>query len=132
MGVVSEFVKYILLQCEALFYGQTSILDAKELWKSKPPRKCRFFIWLVLHGRSWTSNQLFRYRLHDDAVCALCAQDTETLDHLLANCVLSPGGMVQAAPSMWLATSHAGPKCVLHAVVVVFLQSSGERVPKGF
>jgi hypothetical protein len=27
-----------------------SDLGAKELWKSKVSNKCRFFVWLVLHG----------------------------------------------------------------------------------
>jgi hypothetical protein len=68
---------------EALFYGQSSVLGVKELWKSKAPGKCHFFLWLVLHGRSWTSDRLFRYGLWDDTLCAFCAQDSETLDHLL-------------------------------------------------
>jgi hypothetical protein len=32
----------------ALFHGQTALGGAKELWKSRAPNKCRFFLWLAL------------------------------------------------------------------------------------
>jgi hypothetical protein len=35
----------------ALFFGQTALLGAKELWKVYALNTCHFFIWLVLHGR---------------------------------------------------------------------------------
>jgi hypothetical protein len=51
--------------------------------------KCKFFAWLVLHGRCWTSDRLHRHGLKDSDSCALCAQAVETLDHLLVDCVFS-------------------------------------------
>jgi hypothetical protein len=74
---------------EALFYGHMSIFGAKELRKTEVSGKCRFFIWLVLHGRTWTSDRLHQHGLHNDAVCTLCAQGTEMLYHLLAGCVFT-------------------------------------------
>jgi hypothetical protein len=53
------------------------------------PGKCKFFAWLVLHGRSWTSDRLHRHGLKDFDICTLCAQEVETLDHLLVDCVFS-------------------------------------------
>jgi hypothetical protein len=73
----------------AMFVGQSSILGAKELWKTKAPGKCRFFFWSVLHGRSWTAGMLLRHGLRDNDLCALCSQGPETLDHLLAGCMFS-------------------------------------------
>jgi hypothetical protein len=35
----------------AQFLGQTSIVGAKEVWKTKAPGKCRFFAWLLLLDR---------------------------------------------------------------------------------
>lgn len=35
----------------AFFLGLTEQLGAKQLWKIKAPNKCRFFLWLLLHGR---------------------------------------------------------------------------------
>jgi hypothetical protein len=73
----------------AMFLGQSSILGAKELWKIKALGKCHFFFWSVLHGRTWTSDRLFRHGLRDDESCALCSQATEMVDHLLAGCVFN-------------------------------------------
>jgi hypothetical protein len=49
------------------FLGQTSLLGAKEMWKTKAPNKCRFFIWLVLHGRCCTSDHLQHHGLDNNA-----------------------------------------------------------------
>jgi hypothetical protein len=86
----------------------------------------RFFGWLVLHGRCWTSDRLRRHGLSDIDVCALCAQEVETLDHLLLDCVHSREtwfrvlqffGMADLAPSReepvavwWLRTRKAVAK----------------------
>jgi hypothetical protein len=48
---------------------------ALHLWKTEAPGKVRFFGWLVLHGRCWTSDRLRRHGLSDRDVCALCAQE---------------------------------------------------------
>jgi hypothetical protein len=68
---------------KAMFLEQSSILGTKEVWKTKAPNKCRFFAWLVLLGRNWTSERLWRHGLRDDAACALCSHESETVDHLL-------------------------------------------------
>jgi hypothetical protein len=72
-----------------MFHGQTSILGANELWKTRASSKCCFFVWLVIHGRCWTSECLHWHTLPNGGPCALCAQCTESLDHLLAECVYS-------------------------------------------
>jgi hypothetical protein len=43
---------------KAMFIGQASIPGVRELWKSKAPGKCHFFVWLLLLGRCWTSQRL--------------------------------------------------------------------------
>jgi hypothetical protein len=73
----------------AFFHGQTVILGAKELWNTKAPNNCRFFGWLILHGRCWTADRRQRHGLQDSAACALCSQGTETIDHLLLGCVFA-------------------------------------------
>lgn len=73
----------------ALFLGQTSLMGVKELWETRAPNKCRFFFWLLLHGRCWTSDRLQRHGLPNHGSCALCAQGTETIDHLITACVFS-------------------------------------------
>jgi hypothetical protein len=71
----------------ALFPGRTPVAGAERIWKIQAPGRCRFFGWLVLHGRCWTSHRLRRHGLQDSDDCALCAQEVETLDHLLLGCV---------------------------------------------
>jgi hypothetical protein len=73
----------------AMFVGESAILGAKELWRTRAPNKCRFFIWLSILGRCWTSDRLFRHGLRDDNVCTLCCQGAESVDHLLLQCVFS-------------------------------------------
>jgi hypothetical protein len=74
---------------DAMFASESSILGVKEPWKSRAPNRCRFFIWLSLLGRSWTSDRLFSHGLRSDDVCALCSQEPEMIDHLLCQCVFS-------------------------------------------
>jgi hypothetical protein len=69
-----------------MFTDQAQVLGAAELWKTKAPNKCRLFAWLVLHGRSWTSERAWRHDLRNDACCAFCDQGVETIDHLLISC----------------------------------------------
>lgn len=47
----------------------------------------KFFFWLALHGRLWTAECRKRHGLQQNAECALCDQDDESTDHLLASCV---------------------------------------------
>jgi hypothetical protein len=93
---------------DALFISQTTLHGAKELWKVQAPNSCRFFIWVVLHSRCWTSHRLQQHGLQNNGPCALCGQADETLDHLLAQCVvaretwfkvLRPLGWQQLTPS---------------------------------
>lgn len=72
----------------AFFAGTTELLGARELWKTRaPPPKVKFFFWLGLHGRLWTSERRARHGLQQSPTCVLCDQLDETHDHLLAECV---------------------------------------------
>jgi hypothetical protein len=71
------------------FNDQGAILGARQLWKTRAPNQCRFYIWLVLLGRCWTSERLQHHGLCNNGPCVQCSQETESLDHLLAQCVFS-------------------------------------------
>jgi hypothetical protein len=73
----------------AFFHGQCGIPGATVLCKMKAPPSCKFFIWLSLMGRCWTSERLQRHGLPDNGPCALCSQDSELIQHLLVACVFS-------------------------------------------
>jgi hypothetical protein len=45
-------------------------------------------MWLVAHGRCWTTNRLTKKGLPHPQKCLLCDQE-ETLNHLLVSCVFS-------------------------------------------
>jgi hypothetical protein len=94
-GVYSASVAY-----NTMFLGQSQVLGTKELWKTKAPRKCRFFGWHVLHDRSWASNRLWRHGLRDESTYSLCDQEPETLVHLLVGCPF--------AKEVWFLLLHWG------------------------
>jgi len=73
----------------AFFNGQHPIEGANVLRKTRAPGKCKFFIWLVIHDRCWTAARRKRHGLQDDDTCVLCAQSSETIDHLLTTCPFS-------------------------------------------
>jgi hypothetical protein len=74
---------------QAMFVGESSVMGVKEHWKAKAPNKCRFFIWLALLDPCWTAQWLLRHGLRSEDTCLLCIQDSETVDHLLCQCVFS-------------------------------------------
>jgi hypothetical protein len=59
-GIYSSSSAYV-----ALFLGRVDILGARQIWKTKMPGKCKFFAWLVLHGRCWTFDRLHHHGLKD-------------------------------------------------------------------
>jgi hypothetical protein len=77
------------LTYQALFTSQSSVLGAKELWKSRALNKCHFFMWLVLHGKCWTSNRLFKHGLQSYMDHMLYCQGPDDLDHLILTCPYS-------------------------------------------
>jgi hypothetical protein len=72
-----------------MFAGQSPVLGAAQLWKSKVPVKCWFFMWTLLLGRCWTVERRRRHGLCSSAECALCSQEDETINHLFLQCTFS-------------------------------------------
>lgn len=73
----------------AFFFGATELRGAKELWRSKALPRVKFFFWLAIHRRLWTAERRWRHGLQDDSACVLCAQEPETIDHLLIGCMVA-------------------------------------------
>lgn len=73
----------------SFFLGRTLLFGAKNLWHAHAPPKVKFFFWVGLHGRLWTSERRKRHGLQQDASCVLCAQEDETSDHLLCSCMFA-------------------------------------------
>jgi Leucine-rich repeat (LRR) protein len=110
----------------AFFHRQPSILGAKELWKTKAPPRVKYFFWLAISGRCWTSDRLQQHNFRSSGPCALCDQETETIEHLVLGCVysrdlwsrlLNPHGLLALVPHpdselahWWLASRKRVPK----------------------
>lgn len=55
-------------------------------WKTKAPPKCKFFVWLVLQNRVWTTTRLQLRGWPNQYFCPLCMRNLETIQHLLQEC----------------------------------------------
>jgi hypothetical protein len=57
-----------------MFHGSITMAGALQVWKSRAPAKCRFFLWLALHDRCWTADRLERRGLPRPVACPFCDQ----------------------------------------------------------
>jgi hypothetical protein len=73
----------------ALFVGQSGIPCMSVLRKARAPPTCKFFLWLALLDRCWTSERLQRHNLQNNGPCDLCSQETEMINHHLLQCSFS-------------------------------------------
>ena len=74
---------------EAQFVGREVEPAAEFTWRSKAPLRCRFFLWLGMRNKCWTSDRLARRGLDHQDACPFRDQHEETLDHLLLGCVFA-------------------------------------------
>ncbi|WVZ56128.1 hypothetical protein U9M48_006704 [Paspalum notatum var. saurae] len=70
---------------DALFVGTIKFSSWKRIWKSWAPPNCKFFIWLAILNRCWTSDRLAKRGLS----CPLCDQADESIQHILMQCVVA-------------------------------------------
>uniref|UniRef100_A0A8R7UVR8 Reverse transcriptase zinc-binding domain-containing protein n=1 Tax=Triticum urartu TaxID=4572 RepID=A0A8R7UVR8_TRIUA len=56
---------------------------AIQIWKSRAPNSCKFFVWLAARNRCWTTDRLQRRQLPHPSACPFCDQAQEMIDHLL-------------------------------------------------
>jgi hypothetical protein len=59
---------------------------AKAIWKSKAPPRCKFFMWLAVHRRCLTADNLERRGWPCTTTCQLCLSESETCTHLFVHC----------------------------------------------
>jgi hypothetical protein len=59
---------------------------AGAIWKSKAPARCKFFMWLVVHQRCLTADNLQRQGWPNNINCQLCLAAPETCAHLFTHC----------------------------------------------
>ncbi|KAE8782027.1 hypothetical protein D1007_44776 [Hordeum vulgare] len=59
---------------------------APAIWKSKAPPRLKFFMWLVVHGRCLTADNLERRGWPNQGACVLCSATQESCTHLFVHC----------------------------------------------
>lgn len=53
------------------------------------PMNYMFFVWLAINNKCWTYDRLAKRGLPHQSACPFCDQAEETINHILAACVLS-------------------------------------------
>jgi hypothetical protein len=80
------------------FVGTYCTFNSNAIWKAKVEGKHRFFTWLLVQHKVLTADTLQIKGIQCDPLCALCAQELETADHLCLECVY--------AKELWLAVQE--------------------------
>jgi hypothetical protein len=88
-GSSPPLVLIAVARLTTLFTGTINFTPCKRVWKSWAPPNCKFFIWLALNNKCWTSDRLAKRGLPHQPACPFCNQTEESINHLLSACVLS-------------------------------------------
>jgi hypothetical protein len=62
---------------------------AKPICKSKGPMKCKFFMWLAVHRRCLTVDNIERREWSQNTICPLCQNNPKDGTHLFVHCRFS-------------------------------------------
>lgn len=68
------------------FAGNIDFACASAIWKAKAPPRLKFFMWLVVHQRCQTADNLERKGWPNQGACVLCSQESESCRHLFLHC----------------------------------------------
>lgn len=100
-----------MLAYKAQCLGTTgSNFNALMIWRTWAPAKCKFYAWLVIQNRVWTSDRLVAIGWPNTGIGPLCRTTSESAVHLLAYCRFSRRiwcmttvwvGYQQINPSRW-------------------------------
>lgn len=109
------------------FAANTDFGCASAIWKSKAPPRLKFFMWLTVHGRCLTADNLERRGWPNQGACVLCSHTQETCTHLFVHCNFArevwtrfrawagasfpiPDGDDKSTEDWWLRARKAAPK----------------------
>lgn len=68
-----------------------------KFWKIKVPHRYLVFVWLAIHNKILTRDNLSKRQTVEDVSCLFCS-DKETVDHLLCGCIV--------AKNIWVAVAE--------------------------
>ena len=73
----------------AQFSGSYPRFSPAKIWEAHAEPKCKFFAWLVLHGKILTADMLAIRGWPHDPCCPLCLRAPETATHLCKDCLFA-------------------------------------------
>lgn len=94
----------------AQFVEHTAMDYENLIWKPWAPPKCKFFAWLIIRNRIWTSDRLAARGWPRNPYCPLCRRSAESVHHLIVECRFSRRiwyaianlvSLPQLAPRLW-------------------------------
>ena len=89
------------------FIGSTTTNFKRLIWKVWAPPKCKFFGWLAIQNRIWTSNRLQARAWPNNGVCPLCRHSQEYGVHLFQDCRYTR--RIWEGIAIWLGNEHLRP-----------------------
>jgi hypothetical protein len=95
-GVYSAKSAYLMQ-----FDGSLESIFPAKVWHVWAPSRCKFFIWLMLQNRIWTTDRLFLRGWPNQYFCPLCRRNLETVHHLFKECSVSQ--QVWTEIGIWIA-----------------------------
>ena len=109
----------------ALHNGATQLNGADRIWKTWAPLQVKFFLWLAVKHRHWTSDRRLRHGLTADPIYRHCDQENESSDHIIFRCsyslqvwwvFLAPLHFHDITPQLWSRCKIGGrgfdPSCL--------------------
>ncbi|KAE8813121.1 retrotransposon protein [Hordeum vulgare] len=74
---------------QMFFMAKVQFPCHRAIWKSKATPRCKFFMWLAVHLKCLTADNLRRPGWPCDPLCSLCHVESEDCDHLFILCRFS-------------------------------------------
>jgi hypothetical protein len=71
---------------EMKFDGNVASILSICIWKAWAPSRCKFFAWLMLQNRIWTSDRLQQRQWPSVYFCTFCRRSLETVNHIFQEC----------------------------------------------
>ncbi|WVZ59726.1 LOW QUALITY PROTEIN: hypothetical protein U9M48_009833 [Paspalum notatum var. saurae] len=97
----------------ALHLGAQEFPGHELIWSTWLPLWVKIFLWLAFRRRLWTADRRLRHGLDARAVCYLCDDLPETIDHLLVSCSFARDQLLhnRRAASAQMLKAVAGHNC---------------------
>jgi hypothetical protein len=111
---------------------QYQVLGFKAIWKCMAPSKVSGFVWMVLHDRVPTRENLFQRQVieaNGDRSCVFCGDRAETTPHLFIYCSVIL--QVWERVFNWLGLTFMLPHSILSLLNHVVASSGRKRVKQG-